>query len=226
MLASCGELGPDPISDGFVSRTKSIAFVICTRGRWFHVHQDFLIQAEGYNASGGGGFKRYYRELPMEFIQSDTTQKLLNKFKKVCKIPDGELVIVQVQTSHLCPENEGMCLTGQGLHSDGANRAIIACLRRNNVCGAQTAVYKDADGEELILGPRVLGEGEVLFWEDNTTYHYVGPAKLADPTRDGSRTVLIAHYPAYYAVTGEMNPENTLPISGIHPVLGDGTDIC
>lgn len=219
MLKCSGKLGPDPISKNFAKRTKSIAFVICSRGRWFHVHQDFLIQAAGYNNGGGGGFKRYYKELPKEFIQSDVTQKLLGKFKDVCQIPEGELVIVQVQTNHFSASEEGKCLTGQGLHSDGANRAILACLKRDNVRGARNAVFQDRDAEVLLLGPTVLNEGEVMFWEDNSTYHYVEPATLDDPSKPGSRTVLIAHYPAYYAVTGEMNPENTLPLSGVHPDL-------
>lgn len=220
MLKCCGDLGSDPISKTFAKRTKSIAFVICTRGRWFHVHQNFLIQAAGYNNGGGGGFKRYYRELPKEFIQSDVTQKLLCKFKDECDIPEGELVIVQVQTNHFSPSEEGKCLTGQGLHSDGANRAILACLSRDNVEGARNAVFEDAAGKRLLLGPTVLEEGEVMFWEDNSTYHYVEPVTLGNPSKPGSRTVLIAHYPAYYAVTGEMNPENTLALSGVHPNLG------
>lgn len=216
VIRSAGDLGSDPISTNFAKRTKSIAFVICTKGRWFQIQQNYFIQPPEYN-NGGGGFRRYYQELPKTFIDCNVVQRLLNNFKNVCHIPEGELVLLQVQTSHISSVHEGKCLTGQGIHSDGADSAIIVCLDRQNVRGARTAVFNDALGENTVLGPTTLEVGEALFWDDNKAYHYVEPASLMDPAAEGCRTVLIGHYPAIFAVTGTSNPNNTLPISGKHP---------
>lgn len=216
LLAVSGPLGTDPSSEHFANRTKSIAFVLCIKGRWFQVNQDFFNQASEYN-DFSGGYKRYYDELPRSFIQSRVTQRLLTNFQTVYKIPEGELILVQVQSSNISPEDAGKCLTGQGIHSDGADRAMLVCMERDNVTDAQSSVYEDAEGERPIINRVVLEEGQVLFWKDNEIYHYVEPAGLDDPERSGRRTVMIAHYPAMHYITGKPNENNTLPPSGKHP---------
>ena len=102
------------------------------------------------------------------------------------------------------------CLTGQGIHSDGADRAILVCLERNNVVQAESAIFSDLRGQHAVLDPFVLKEGHALLWQDNRVFHHVAPARLKDPQTDGSRTVLIAHYPAFHYLSGQTNPNNTL----------------
>lgn len=216
IVEDCGELGIDPSSTMFANRTKNIAFVIALNGQWFQINQNFFNQAEEYN-DFSGGYRRFYDELPRSFIQNTAAQKLLTKFKDLNKIEDGELILVQVQSSNITPEDEGKCLTGQGIHSDGADRAMLICLERDNVKGAKSSVYEDAHGHRPIISPRVIKEGQVLFWKDNEIYHYVEPAELENKIIMGKRTVMIAHYPAMQYITGEPNPNNTLPPSGFHP---------
>jgi len=216
ILQACGELGPDPSSLHFANRTKNIAFVLCLNGRWFQLNHGFFNQHAGYN-DFSGGYRRHYRQLPAAFVDSLPAQRLLHAFKDTYAIPDGKLVLVQVQATNLTPHNQGKCLTGQGIHSDGADCAMLACLRRENVSGARSAVFRDADGDDSVVSPHVLEEGEVLFWRDNEVYHYVEPARLVDDECDGTRAVLIAHYPAMHYITGGQNMKNTLPPSGKHP---------
>lgn len=216
LLAVSGTLGTDPSSEQFANRTKSIAFVLCVEGRWFQINQDYFNQSSEYN-DFSGGYKRFYDELPRQFIQSPVTQRLLTNFQTIYSIPDGELILVQVQSNNITPEEEGKCLTGQGIHSDGADRAMLVCLERENVVGAHSSVFEDTDGRRPIIDRVVLEEGNVMFWKDNEIYHYVEPARLENAEYDGTRTVMIAHYPAMHYITGNSNPSNTLPPSGKHP---------
>lgn len=216
LAEASGDLGVDPSSDSFAQRRKNIGFVICISGTWFQINHDYFNQAQDYN-DFSGGYRRYYRQLPSAFIQSDVSQKLLNRFQKIYSIPDGKLVLVQVQSSVVSPDDEGQCLTGQGIHSDGADRAMLACLKRENVFGARNAVFFDSLGKQMVVPPTTLEEGEVLFWEDNAVYHYVEPAQLLDDSHSGERTVLIAHYPAEHYISGHSNLNNKLPPSGLHP---------
>lgn len=209
LLASCGSLGSDPSSQHFTKRTKSIAYVMCIEGQWFQLRADFFSQPQQYN-DFSGGYKRFYRELPAQFLGCTATQKVLSTFQKTYGLPEKELMLVQVQTSHINHNTINQCLTGQGIHSDGADRAMLVCLQRDNVIHAESAIYHDLNGQRAVLDPFILEEGHGLLWQDNQVFHHVAPAHLADTHTDGSRTVLIAHYPAFHYLIGKTNPNNTL----------------
>lgn len=216
MEKSAESLGDDESSINFATRRKNIAFVLRVGDKWLQVRQNYFNQAEAYN-DATGGYRRYYRELPSTFVEDQSVIKLLNAFVKKFNIPDGEMSLVQVQTSVIRKQDEGKCLTGQGIHSDGADVAMLAVLRRQNVAGARSAVFGDPWGCQTLFGPQPLRAGEVMFWQDNAVYHYVEPARLLDQAEGGLRTVLIAHYPARHYITGEKNRSNNLAPSGHHP---------
>lgn len=210
LIAACGNLGPDPSSEHFTKRTKNIAYVMCIDGKWFQLHANYFIQPDRYN-DFSGGYKRSYTELPLQFLECEAMQKVLSTFKATYNIPDGELILVQVQKSHIDSDNAGKCLTGQGIHSDGADRAMLVCLERDNVLGAENAIYADLNGKRALVNPFVLEAGGALLWHDNKVFHSVGPARIDDGHRSvGSRTVLIAHYPAVHYLNGTVNPNNRL----------------
>ncbi|MEM9276064.1 MAG: 2OG-Fe dioxygenase family protein [Cyanobacteria bacterium P01_F01_bin.143] len=214
LIDSCGKLGTDPSSDYFTTRTKNIAYVLCLQGEWFQLHANYFIQSENYN-DFSGGYKRCYQEMPQQFLESEATKKVLDVFKSTYNIPDGEPILVQVQQSHVTAETTGKCLTGQGIHSDGADRGILVCLQRNNIKGAESAIYADINGKRSLINPFILNEGHAILWHDNQVFHDVQPAQPIDPEKKGTRTILIAHYPAIHYLKGTVNPNNTL---GTHTV--------
>ncbi|EDX86487.1 hypothetical protein S7335_4191 [Synechococcus sp. PCC 7335] len=214
LIASSGELGQDPSSDYFTTRTKNVAYVLCLNGDWFQIRAHCFLQASQYN-DFSGGYKRCYREMPKQFIESPATKKVLNAFKLAYDIPDNEPVLVQVQKSHITAENEGQCLTGQGIHSDGADRAMLVCLDRHNIAGAKSAIYADLDGARSLIDPFVLEAGQAMLWHDNKVFHSVEPAQVVDPLEQGTRTVLIAHYPAIHYLSGTINPNNQLGTNSV-----------
>ena len=210
LMSACGELGLDPSSEYFTKRTKNIAYVMCIEGQWLQLHADYFVQPDRYN-DFSGGYKRYYREMPSQFLACEATQKVLSVFQAAYRIPDKEPILVQVQTSHVGSENADRCLTGQGIHTDGANRAMILCLERKNILGAENAIYADLNGDRALMKPFLLEEGQALLWHDNRVFHYVAPARIAVGSESaGERTVLIAHYPATHYLTGKINPNNLL----------------
>ncbi|MEM9508902.1 MAG: 2OG-Fe dioxygenase family protein, partial [Cyanobacteria bacterium P01_E01_bin.35] len=209
LISACGELGKDPSSDYFTTRTKNIAYVLCLNGEWFQIRANCFTQAQNYN-DFSGGYKRCYQEMPEQFIKCKATQKALNAFKSTYNIPDNEPILVQVQESHVNTETAGKCLTGQGIHSDGADRAMLVCLQRNNIKGAESAIYADLKGKRSLINPFILSEGQAMLWHDNKVFHDVQPAQTVNSEQEGTRTVLIAHYPAIHYLTGNINPNNTL----------------
>ena len=209
LLESYGELGTDPSSNYFTKRTKNIAYVLCINKEWFQLDAQCFTQPERYN-DFSGGYQRCYRKMPKQFLQCEATKKVLNTFKSVYNIPDREPILVQIQTSHVTTETEGKCITGQGIHSDGADKAILVCLERNNIAGAESAIYADLDGKRSLIEPFVLSEGSAMLWHDNRVFHHVQPARVVEADKESTRTVLIAHYPAIHYLQGTVNPNNTL----------------
>jgi len=209
IMAASGELGPDPSSTHFTARTKNVAYVLCINGAWFQIRAHCFTQPQQYN-DFSGGYKRCYQEMPQSFLASAATQKVLNTFKTTYQIPDNEPILVQVQASHVTSDNEGQCLTGQGIHSDGADRAMLVCLDRARIEGAESAIYQDLKGARSLIEPFVLAAGDAMLWHDNRVFHSVQPARVAPTETEGSRTVLIAHYPAVHYLNGTTNPNNSL----------------
>ena len=148
--------------------------------------------------------------MPQQFLDCAASKKVLNIFKSTYNIPDRELILVQVQTSHVTSENAGKCLTGQGIHTDGADRAMLICLERHNIAGAESAIYADLEGRRSLIAPFVLAPGSGMLWHDNRVFHHVQPAQVVEPDQKATRTVLIAHYPASHYLRGTVNPNNTL----------------
>ena len=226
------DLGVDPSSEYFTKRTKSIAFMVNLNGSWFQLNHNFFNQNADYN-DFSGGYKRFYDTLSPEFVRNPGSVKLLNAFQEKYKIPRGELVLLQMQTSWVSVGDEQRCLTGQGIHTDGADRALLVVLNRRNIDGARNAIYRDIQGKDAVVEPFVLEEGDGLFWKDNQVFHHVEPAQVKDTAVHdpsypqeggcGRRTVIIIHYPAMHYITGEPNPNNLLManISQQEPALGN-----
>lgn len=101
-------------------------------------------------------------------------------------------------------------VTGQGVHTDGTERAMLVCIDRENVSGAENCLFEDLKGEKAVLNETILEEGDALMFRDNDIYHYVSDVKPVDKTKDMVRTMLIAHYPANYLLYGADNPNNHL----------------
>ena len=219
LLSYESELGVDPSSQYFTKRTKSIAFMLKLQGQWLSLTHDYFNQNAGYN-DFSGGYKRFYDTLPASFVREPATIKLLESFQERYCIPEGELVLLQMQTSWVFQGDEGRCLTGQGIHTDGADRALLVVLNRQNIDGARNSIYRDVKGRDAVVKPFVLGEGDALLWKDNKVFHHVEPAQVRDKSvRDpafpdhegcGRRTVIIVHYPAMHYITGEANKNNLL----------------
>jgi len=247
LIDVCGKLGDDPSSNYFVKRTKKIAYVAKIQGEWHQIakHANYFIQNAAYNDLSGG-YKREYEVLPPEYIKHSAVIKALDAFQSKFNIPDGSLILTQVQTSHINTMNSlaakydvhvdnnedvyvpqyndeeipttslsatdraNFSITGQGIHSDGVNHALIVCLQRKNVNGALSSFYNNLSGTDVYLKPFVLNVGHAAYWHDNKMYHWVSPASLKDKNKNGERTILLFSWPGKYSLNGQENPDNTL----------------
>ncbi|KAL7569797.1 hypothetical protein ACA910_008811 [Epithemia clementina (nom. ined.)] len=105
--------------------------------------------------------------MPETFFEDPNVLKLLNKFAKFYGLPDGQIMLLFVQTSIVTHQNEDMCTTGEAIHCDGVDICMMSLLRRDNIAGARNAAFDDIQGERACFGPHVLQPGECLFWRNN-----------------------------------------------------------
>mmetsp|Transcript_20355 Transcript_20355/g.56627 ORF Transcript_20355/g.56627 Transcript_20355/m.56627 type:complete len:328 (+) Transcript_20355:432-1415(+) len=212
-------LGDDPSSKHFMTRKKSMAYVMVIHDQVYSLQTDYFIQSDSYN-DFSGGYKRSYRLLPEKLVQK-TLSKFVIDFAKRFDIPNYAIILMQLQSSireiSASRDDEkqetSADVTGQGIHTDGSDFAVLLCVERSNVDGAYNSLYADLRGEETLLPPTVLNEGDALYFEDKSLYHYVSDAKPIDAEKDLRRTVLIMHYPGHHSLTGRKNPSNGLNCS-------------
>lgn len=206
-----GNLGLDESSVHFMRRKKAIAFVFVLLGRVYSLEQNYFVQNESYN-DFSGGIRRPFAKISDDFLQNHL-HAVIFRFAEYNKIPDKAIMLIQIQTSEVDKSEEGevrrrLSITGQGIHADGHEKAMLACVRRNNVTGAENQYFADLDGKHPLCQPRVLQEGDISFFTDNELYHYVSSAGPEDPTVDMARTMLLMHYPAEDVLVGAANPNN------------------
>jgi len=106
-------------------------------------------------------------------------------------------------------------ITGQGIHTDGADRAILICLHRGqHVEGALNQFHKALDGSMPLCEPKALGLGEAVAFKDNEIYHYVTPGNKSrvkeNEQEDATRTIILMHSPADAYMRGLPNESNLL----------------
>lgn len=210
-------LGPDPSSQHFAERLKAIRFLTVIDGLVQCFSQDYFVQNADYN-DFSGGYKRKYPLIPDEVLTGSLADVVFS-FTTRYQIPEKTILLAQIQTtifrarSALPKAASTQSVTGQGIHTDGANRAAIVCLRRGKgVIGALNQYYAELDDSQPLCEPTVLEPGDISYFKDNVLFHYVSPG-TCDPNgsrEDSTRTIMIIHSPAEQYMTGRKNPENQL----------------
>tara|TARA_B110000971_G_scaffold221530_1_gene269044 strand:- start:1908 stop:2645 length:738 start_codon:yes stop_codon:yes gene_type:complete len=77
------------------------------------------------------------------------------------------------QVRQICYPDIGSHNSMEGIHQDGADYIISACvLNRHNISGGYSYVY---DMNNKLLKSHLLREGEFIFQDDKILYHYVSP---------------------------------------------------
>jgi len=205
------KLGCDNSSAHFIHRTKNIAFVVISNNNVFSLEQNFFVQHDGYN-DFSGGIKREYTKIQDSDLQYLFKSSIL-AFKEYYNLPDNAMILLQVQTSSMAPEDlpedlHEMSITGQGIHTDGANLAALLCIDRQNVKGALNTFHRNLHGSQPMCKPTVLEPGKVAYFKDNSLYHHVSKAVPDDPSSSMTRSILLMHYPAEMYLVGAKNDSN------------------
>ena len=157
----------------------------------------------------------------------------LNEFKRVHNLREGEIVLVQIQSSIFEADTKmgkskkvqlpdrrirKNSVTGQGIHTDGQTGGMIMVLERKNIAGAVNKFHHDLESNvesESCFFEKIINPGEIIYYKDNSIYHSVTEAYPEDSKKRSFRTVMLIHYPGSVLITGNKNPENTLKVNKV-----------
>ena len=171
----------------------------------FQVHGDLLIklphkyffQSQQYN-SLLGEVKREYPELDDAIIELDDFKNLIFAFVEKSKLNTTEEIKINVhQFRILCyPENYGEPAP-EGVHRDAVHIVGIFSVKRQNIQGGETHLYKSKKGNPVFS--KILNPGELLVFNDQKFFHFTTPIKpsLKDV---GIRDVFVLTFPAWEKV--------------------------
>ena len=198
--------GDQHISEESAPREKAIRFVTVNDGQVSCLSQNYFVQNEAYNEKTGG-YKRFYNLIGEEVVQ-ELLQESMLEFLRYYDLPNKTVVLIQIQTSNIGILPKMLSVTGQGIHTDGADRALLVCLHRGEgVKGAHNQFHATLDGLEPLSEAAPLMPGNAVLWKDNEIYHYVTRAQ-GSRGLDNTRTIMIMHAPASMYLQGAANPNN------------------
>lgn len=209
-------LSDDPSSKHFAKRHKAIRFVTIINGRVQTFTQNYFLQDVEYN-DFSGGLRRYYGLINEDLFEPGApVAKVVLNFAEYYGIPEKTAILIQIQTSYFDKKEYAKTrasVTGQGIHTDGADRAMLVCLHRGDKLeGAENLFHASLDGTEPLCEELPLQNREGLYFKDNSIYHTVTRAQVGkyQNLEQVSRTMMIMHAPAEIYMQGLPNPNNTL----------------
>ncbi|AFY36874.1 Histidine decarboxylase [[Leptolyngbya] sp. PCC 7376] len=152
----------------------------------------YLFQSQDYNPLLGD-VVRDYPECDQALIDLPDFQKLIFEFFEFARLctTSNKIGVHQIRTiarmdhvGHPAPE---------GRHQDGVDTIGIFCLRRHNIEGAETSLFKSKDSEQPVM-TKILNPGELLVVSDRQYFHYTSPTRALS-TENGIRDVFVLTCP-------------------------------
>ncbi|CAL4124250.1 unnamed protein product [Meganyctiphanes norvegica] len=195
-------LGSDPSSLHFIEREKSIRFIRVENTEFIPLERDYFIQPANYN-DFSGGYKRHYKLIPSDLLLGPM-YSVISHFIHYHHLPENTTILVQLQSSIIRANSTKGDVTGQGIHTDGADDAMLVCVERDDVIGAENELHAALDGSQPLTKPTVLEAGDGVVFRDNQIFHYVSDAKTNVPVT--RRTLILMHSPE--EGNGKVNPRN------------------
>ena len=145
-----------------------------------------------------GEVKRDYPELDDAIIELEDFRHLILAFVDTCKLNSTEKIKINVhQFRIICdPSNYGEPAP-EGIHRDAVDFVGIFCVKRENIQGGETHLYKSKKANPVFW--KIVNPRELLVFDDREFFHFTTPIKsLSEDV--GIRDVFVLTSPAWEKV--------------------------
>lgn len=171
----------------------------------FKIHGDefiklphiYFFQSKQYN-SLVGEVKRDYPELDDAIIELDDFRNLIKAFVDKSKLNIQQEIKINVhQFRIICSPNNSGEPVPEGIHRDAVDFVGIFCVKRENIQGGETHLYKSKKGSPVFC--KTINPGELLVFNDQEFFHFTTPIQpLSEDV--GIRDVFVLTFPAWEKV--------------------------
>jgi hypothetical protein len=157
----------------------------------------YFFQSQQYN-SLLGEVKREYPELDDAIIELDDFRNLILAFVEKSKLNTTEEIKINVhQFRIICDSSNYGEPAPEGIHRDAVDIVGIFSVKRENIEGGETHLYKSTKGNPVLS--KILNPGELLVFNDQKFFHFTTAIKPS--SKDvGIRDVFVLTFPAWEKV--------------------------
>jgi hypothetical protein len=151
---------------------------------------DAFYQSELIN-SYSGGMKRYYD--PIGLCVKEYVDTVL--IKEVSEFLPSAFYSLGVHQMRVVTENNRIGMPApEGIHQDGFDFVVTACVSVNNIVGGNSILVDSKDHGNLVY-EKILNPFEMLLFDDRIHAHYVSPIVPKMPGK-GFRDVFVLTFKA------------------------------
>lgn len=145
-----------------------------------HMPQQSFVQDSSLNELLGD-IRRDYAEMDAAVYQSRSFMALIGSIEHFFAY-DPQRTVLGVHQIRIIASSAIQGLPApEGIHQDGFDFIVIACINRHQVTGAITKFYADPHDQPCFA--EILQPGSMAFVNDRALYHYTGP--IQPSTTDG-----------------------------------------
>lgn len=157
---------------------------------------NYFFQSKQYN-SLLGEVKRDYPELDEAIIELDDFRHLILAFVDTCINTTEEIKINVHQFRIICDLSNYGEPAPEGIHRDAVDFVGIFCVKRENIQGEETHLYKSKKENPVVC--KIVNRGELLVFDDREFFHFTTAIKsLSEDV--GIRDVFVLTFPAWEKV--------------------------
>jgi hypothetical protein len=180
-------------------RKRSIARFILSRkaaepGVWHQQRVPATSFQQNVDVGDARALVRTFHEAPAAVADYPPMRTIMSRMADMIRLRHPEVRVLRLSFHQMFIFTDAMSVgenAPEGIHQDGTDYVISALvIERAGIVGGESIVYAPDKKTEIFR--YTLAEGEGLFQDDKTLWHYVTPIKEnpASPLRYGHRSIL------------------------------------
>ncbi|GLR75245.1 MULTISPECIES: 2OG-Fe dioxygenase family protein [Aliivibrio] len=141
-----------------------------------------------------GGIKRWFSPIKGEVFHNSILNQLLKKIGyELSELTNQDVWNINIYQNRIIAEqNQQGKPSPEGIHNDGVKYSTLLMINRENVSGGINTIFDQ--NKTPIFDHTLTKEGECIFFQDTSTYHFASPIVQVDPNKLGIRDLLVVEF--------------------------------
>ena len=137
-----------------------------------------------------GDVERDFPKMEQRLVETEQFQRLLKSFIERTGSDKDHAVVDVHQLRVTCDSDATSSPAPEGIHQDGFNFVGIFCVRRKNISGGATQIFKSQVEQHPHLNT-ILEENQFVILNDSRYFHHISETLSSEPGQKGVRDVFV-----------------------------------